>query len=130
MADWKAAEPRNRKIKKNGDGAPTLKLTENPDILATLSAKGKTRPRLVIGFAAETEDVLANAVAKRKKKGCDWIVANDVSGDASPFGSDDNTVHVVDDRGAETWSTLPKAEIARRLARRIASHLAGPLASA
>lgn len=129
VADWKVAEPRNRKIKKNGDSPPAIKLTENPDILATLSTKNKMRPRLVIGFAAETEDVLANAVAKRKKKGCDWIVANDVSGTSNPFGSDNNTVHVVDDRGAETWPELPKAEIARRLARRIASHLAGPLAA-
>lgn len=129
VADWKVAEPRNRKIKKTGDSPPAIKLTENPDILATLATKNKMRPRLVIGFAAETEDVLANAVAKRKKKGCDWIVANDVSGASNPFGSDNNTVHVVDDRGAETWPELPKAEIARRLARRIASHLAGPLAA-
>ena len=128
VADWRAAEPRNQKIKKNGQ-PPTLSLTENPDILATIAATGKLRPRLVVGFAAETSDVIANAVAKRKKKGCDWIVANDVSAGTGTFGGDVNTVHVVDERGAETWPKLPKAEVARRLARRIASHLAGPLAA-
>jgi phosphopantothenoylcysteine decarboxylase/phosphopantothenate--cysteine ligase len=129
VSDWRAAEPRNRKIKKNGGGPPTLTLTENPDILATLS-KGKNRPKLVVGFAAETEDVIANAVAKRKKKGCDWIVANDVSTGTGTFGGDTNTVHVVDARGAETWPELRKTEVAQRLARRIASHLTGPLAQA
>ncbi len=129
VADWKIAEPRNRKIKKNGNGPPTLALAENPDILATLS-KGKARPRLVVGFAAETEDVIANAVAKRKKKGCDWIVANDVSSGTATFGGDTNTVHVVDERGAETWPELRKSEVAQRLARRIASHLSGALAQA
>jgi phosphopantothenoylcysteine decarboxylase/phosphopantothenate--cysteine ligase len=129
VSDWKAAEPRNRKIKKNGGSPPALSLTENPDILATLS-KGKKRPRLVVGFAAETEDVIANAVAKRKKKGCDWIVANDVSTGTNTFGGDTNTVHVVDARGAETWPELRKSEVAQRLARRIASHLTGPLAQA
>jgi phosphopantothenoylcysteine decarboxylase/phosphopantothenate--cysteine ligase len=129
VSDWKAADPRNRKIKKNGGSPPALALTENPDILATLS-KGKKRPRLVVGFAAETEDVIANAVAKRKKKGCDWIVANDVSTGTNTFGGDTNTVHVVDARGAETWPELRKSEVAQRLARRIASHLTGPLAQA
>jgi phosphopantothenoylcysteine decarboxylase/phosphopantothenate--cysteine ligase len=129
VADWKIAQPRNRKIKKNGNGPPTLALAENPDILATLS-KGKARPRLVVGFAAETEDVIANAVAKRKKKGCDWIVANDVSSGTGTFGGDTNTVHVVDERGAETWPELRKSEVAQRLARRIASHLSGALAQA
>jgi phosphopantothenoylcysteine decarboxylase/phosphopantothenate--cysteine ligase len=126
VSDWKVADPRNRKIKKNGGGPPAIALTENPDILATLS-KGKKRPRLVIGFAAETEDVIANAIAKRKKKGCDWIVANDVSTGTSTFGGDTNTVHVVDERGAETWPELRKVEVAQRLARRIASHLVGSL---
>jgi phosphopantothenoylcysteine decarboxylase/phosphopantothenate--cysteine ligase len=129
VSDWKVAEPRNRKIKKNGSAPPALTLTENPDILATLS-KGKKRPKLVVGFAAETEDVIANAVAKRKKKGCDWIVANDVSTGTGTFGGDTNTVHVVDERGAETWPELRKSEVAQRLARRIASHLIGPLSHA
>ncbi len=128
VADWKIAEPHSSKIKKGRGGPPTLKLAENPDILATLS-KGRTRPGLVVGFAAETDDVIANAVAKRKKKGCDWIVANDVSSGTGTFGGDSNTVHVVDERGAETWPELPKLEVARRLARRIAAHLAGALSA-
>ena len=127
VADWKVADPHDSKIKKGG-GPPTLKLTENPDILATLS-KSEMRPGLVVGFAAETDDVIANAVAKRKKKGCDWIVANDVSSGTGTFGGDSNTVHVVDERGAETWPELPKIEVARRLARRIAAHLAGALSA-
>lgn len=129
VADWKVAQPRNRKIKKSGGRPPAIELTENPDILATLSAKGRLRPRLVVGFAAETEDVVANAVAKRKAKGCDWIVANDVSPEMRTFGGDLNTVHVVDERGHETWPRQPKEEVARRLARRIASHLAGALSA-
>jgi phosphopantothenoylcysteine decarboxylase/phosphopantothenate--cysteine ligase len=128
VADWKIAQPLSRKIKKDGSSPPSIALAENPDILATLS-KGKARPRLVVGFAAETEDVIANAVAKRRRKGCDWIVANDVSSGTGTFGGDTNTVHVVDERGAETWPELRKSEVARRLARRIASHLSGALAS-
>jgi phosphopantothenoylcysteine decarboxylase/phosphopantothenate--cysteine ligase len=123
VADWRAAERRNQKLKKNGK-LPALELVENPDILAQLSAKGPKRPRLVIGFAAETENVVAYATAKRKKKGCDWIVANDVSAAAGTFGGDSNTVHIVDANGAETWPRLPKSEVASRLARRIADHLA------
>jgi phosphopantothenoylcysteine decarboxylase/phosphopantothenate--cysteine ligase len=123
VADWRVAERRNQKLKKNGK-LPTIELVENPDILATLSAKGPHRPQLVVGFAAETENVVANATAKRKKKGCDWIIANDVSTAAGTFGGDANTVHVVDARGAETWPRLPKSEVASRLAQRIAEHLA------
>jgi phosphopantothenoylcysteine decarboxylase/phosphopantothenate--cysteine ligase len=124
VADWKAANPRRQKIKKTGGAPPTLKLAENPDILATLAAKGKTRPRLVVGFAAETENVVANAIAKRRKKGCDWIVANDVSAAAGTFGADANVVHLIDARGAEAWPRLAKDEVALRLARRIADYLA------
>jgi phosphopantothenoylcysteine decarboxylase/phosphopantothenate--cysteine ligase len=123
VADWRVAERRNQKLKKNGK-LPTIELVENPDILATLSAKGPRRPQLVVGFAAETENVVANATAKRRKKGCDWIIANDVSSAAGTFGSDANTVHVVDRDGAETWPRLPKSEVASRLAQRIAEHLA------
>jgi len=123
VADWRVAERRNQKLKKNGK-LPTIELVENPDILATLSAEGPRRPQLVIGFAAETENVVANATAKRKKKGCDWIIANDVSTAAGTFGGDANTVHVVDARGAETWPRLPKSEVASRLAQRIAEQLA------
>ncbi len=123
VADWRVAERRNQKLKKNGK-LPTIELVENPDILATLSAKGPRRPQLVVGFAAETENVVANATAKRKKKGCDWIIANDVSTATGTFGGDANTVHVVDGQGAETWPRLPKSEVASRLAQRIAQHLA------
>jgi phosphopantothenoylcysteine decarboxylase/phosphopantothenate--cysteine ligase len=121
VADWKPRDRRNQKIKKNGS-LPALELVENPDILATLAARGGRRPHLVIGFAAETENVVDNAIAKRRKKGCDWIVANDVSAAAGTFGGDANLVHLIDDDGAETWPRLPKDDVARRLAQRIADH--------
>jgi phosphopantothenoylcysteine decarboxylase / phosphopantothenate---cysteine ligase len=124
VADWKVAAPRNQKIKKNGGAAPAIALAENPDILATISKPGAERPRLVIGFAAETENVVANAVAKRAKKGCDWILANDVSAATGTFGGDSNTIHLIDAKGAEHWPALAKDEVARRLAQRIADHLA------
>jgi phosphopantothenoylcysteine decarboxylase/phosphopantothenate--cysteine ligase len=123
VADWRVAERRNQKLKKNGK-LPSIELVENPDILAALSARGPRRPRLVVGFAAETENVVANATAKRKRKGCDWIIANDVSAMTGTFGGDANTVHVVDAQGSETWPRLPKSEVASRLAQRIAEHLA------
>lgn len=122
VADWRVAERRNQKLKKDGR-APVIELVENPDVVAQLSVKGPRRPRLVIGFAAETENVVAYATAKRKKKGCDWIVANDVSPATGTFGGDVNTVHIVDGQGTETWPQLPKSEVAERLARRIADHL-------
>ena len=121
VADWKPRDRRNQKIKKNGS-LPALELIENPDILASLSAKGGQRPNLVVGFAAETENVIDNATAKRRKKGCDWIVANDVSAATGTFGGDANLVHLIDDRGAETWPRLPKDDVARRIAQRIADH--------
>ena len=121
VADWKPRDRRNQKIKKNGS-LPALELIENPDILASLSAKGGQRPNLVVGFAAETENVIDNATAKRRKKGCDWIVANDVSAATGTFGGDANLVHLIDERGAETWPRLPKDDVARRLAQRIADH--------
>ncbi len=123
VADWKPRDRRNQKIKKNGN-LPALELAENPDILAALSAPGNGRPRLVVGFAAETENVVPNATAKRRRKGCDWIVANDVSAPTGTFGGDTNLVHLIDSGGAETWPRLPKDEVARRLAQRIAEHLA------
>ncbi|MGQ0663411.1 MAG: bifunctional phosphopantothenoylcysteine decarboxylase/phosphopantothenate--cysteine ligase CoaBC [Pseudomonadota bacterium] len=122
VADWRAAERRNRKLKKDGGPPPALKLAANPDILATIAAPGAARPRLVVGFAAETEDVLANAAAKRVKKGCDWMVANDVSAASGTLGGDDNAVFVIDAKGTESWPRLPKTEVARRLARRIADY--------
>ncbi|MEI5687467.1 bifunctional phosphopantothenoylcysteine decarboxylase/phosphopantothenate--cysteine ligase CoaBC [Sphingomonas kyungheensis] len=118
VADWHvAAAP--QKVKK-GDKPPALVLAENPDILATL-AQGLQRPRLVVGFAAETERVVEQATAKRIRKRADWIVANDVSGDV--FGGEANTVHLVTADGVESWERLPKAAVARRLADRIAAAL-------
>jgi len=124
VSDWRVADAAAQKIKKTNGAAPTLALVENPDILATLSARGNARPALVVGFAAETEDVAANAVAKRARKGCDWIVANDVSPAAGTFGGGENTVHLVTEAGVEDWPRLDKAEVARRLAERIARRFA------
>ncbi|MCU6453205.1 bifunctional phosphopantothenoylcysteine decarboxylase/phosphopantothenate--cysteine ligase CoaBC [Sphingomonas sp. A2-49] len=120
VADWRVdAAP--HKVKK-GDAPPALTLTENVDILATL-ARDPRRPALVVGFAAETEQVVARAAEKRIRKGADWIVANDVSGDV--FGGDANTVHLATAAGVEHWERLPKDEVARRLAQRIADALKG-----
>ena len=122
VADWRTARAADQKLKKvPGEAPPPLDLALNPDILATLSAAGPSRPRLVVGFAAETESVVANAVTKRAKKGCDWIVANDVSGDV--MGGAENAVHLVTDAGVEDWPRMAKEEVARRLAARIAEAL-------
>jgi phosphopantothenoylcysteine decarboxylase/phosphopantothenate--cysteine ligase len=123
VADWRPDIAANSKIKKTSDRVvPLIKLVENPDILATLSAHA-ARPRLVIGFAAETDDVVANAVAKRGRKGADWIIANDVSGDV--FGGARNRVHLVSDAGVEDWPDMTKDEVGARLAARIADKLKG-----
>ena len=106
-------------MKKEGQGPPDLPLTDNPDILATL-ARSARRPALVVGFAAETENVIANAQAKRARKGCDWIVANDVSPATGTFGGDANRVHLIRQDGVEDWPRLAKKDVARRLAERIA----------
>ena len=122
VADWRPAEVATEKIKKSASSAPqTLTLIENPDLLAILSAPGPSRPRLVIGFAAETDHVLEHAKAKLARKGCDWIVANDVSGDV--MGGADNAVSIVTDCGVDSWPRQPKAEVARKLAQRIAEAL-------
>ena len=122
VADWRPAEAATEKIKKSASSAPqTLTLIENPDLLAILSAPGPSRPRLVIGFAAETDHVLEHAKAKLARKGCDWIVANDVSGDV--MGGADNAVSIVTDCGVDSWPRQPKAEVARKLAQRIAEAL-------
>jgi phosphopantothenoylcysteine decarboxylase/phosphopantothenate--cysteine ligase len=127
VADWKAAKPATAKIKKKaGAQPPALELAPNPDILATLSKPGPKRPALVVGFAAETEDVVANAVEKRTRKGCDWIVANDVSPAKGTFGGERNTVHLISAKGVEDWPTLAKDEVALRLAGRIALHFGQP----
>ena len=125
VADWRAAAPSNRKLKKSA-GAPALQFIPTPDILATLSAPGPRRPGLTIGFAAETDDLLAHAAAKRVAKNCDWIIANDVRAETGIMGGPSNSVHVMDAAGTEHWPMLPKAEVASRLADRLASHLAGP----
>jgi phosphopantothenoylcysteine decarboxylase/phosphopantothenate--cysteine ligase len=124
VADWRAASAAEQKLKKNGgEDSPSLRLAENPDILATLSQPGNRRPRLVVGFAAETENVVVNARVKRAKKGCDWLLANDVSPGTGTFGGDRNTIHLVTEKGVETWPTLAKDDVARRLAERIAETL-------
>ena len=123
VADWRPADEGAVKIKKTGDAPPALRLVENPDILATLSAAGPDRPRLVVGFAAETNDVEAYAQAKLARKGCDWIVANDVSF-AGVMGGDDNTVSIVSATGVERWEKTAKSEVATKLAQRMAEALA------
>lgn len=125
VSDWRPADAAAQKLKKNGR-SPSLKLVENPDILATLSRAGNQRPRLVVGFAAETENVVAHAREKREKKGCDWILANDVSPPSGTFGGEKNTIHLVSAEGVEDWPTLSKAEVAERLAERIARFFAEP----
>jgi len=125
VADWRPELQANQKIKKtDGTPAPQIKLTANPDILATLS-RGQRRPGLVIGFAAETENVVAHAKDKRTKKGCDWIVANDVSPGTGIMGGDKNRVHLVTANGVEDWPLLDKIDVGRRLAGRIADALKG-----
>ncbi|HEY0621932.1 bifunctional phosphopantothenoylcysteine decarboxylase/phosphopantothenate--cysteine ligase CoaBC [Sphingomonas sp.] len=119
VADWRTADAAEHKIKK-GDAASSLNLTENPDILATLG-HGPRRPKLVVGFAAETERVIEHATVKRTRKGADWIVANDVSGDV--MGGDANTIHLVTGGRTESWERLSKQDVARRLAQRIADAL-------
>ena len=122
VADWRPETVAAQKIKKNGSGPPEIKLVENPDILALLSQPGPRRPRLVVGFAAETGDLEAKAKAKLASKGCDWIVANDVSG-PGVVGGQDNAVTVIDSQGADAWPRAAKTVIARRLASRIAEAL-------
>ena len=124
VADWHV-ESSEGKIKKDGSGKPPeLSLSENPDILAKVSRMKEGRPSLVIGFAAETDDVISNATAKRERKGCDWIIANDVSPATGIMGGAENAVTVIDASGAEEWPRATKDEVARRLARRIADALA------
>lgn len=123
VADWRVANASAQKMKKDGSGkAPALEFAENPDILAAVS-KGAKRPRLVVGFAAETTDVVAHATAKRVRKGCDWIVANDVSPATGIMGGAENAVVLISDAGAEAWPRMGKDEVARKLATRIAEAL-------
>lgn len=127
VSDWRASTTAPSKIKKQaGEAPPSLSLTENPDILAILSRAGADRPQLVIGFAAETNDVVANAVSKRQRKGCDWMVANDVSADRATFGNDRNTVHLISATGTEDWPEMSKIDVGRRLTDRIVAHFGNP----
>ena len=123
VADWHVAEAGANKLKK-GRNTPNLTLIENPDILASLAGRIDGRPRLVVGFAAETEDLLAAARAKLERKRCDWILANDVSA-ADTFGGDDNTVHLITAEGTDSWPRMTKAAIAERLAQSIGQTLSG-----
>jgi phosphopantothenoylcysteine decarboxylase/phosphopantothenate--cysteine ligase len=128
VADWRPETVMNRKMKKReGATAPEIKLAQNPDILATI-AHGAKRPRLVVGFAAETDDVVANAQSKLASKGADWIVANDVSPATGIMGGDSNTIHIVSKSGVEDWPTMSKADVGTRLAARIADALKGKAA--
>ena len=126
VADFRPAKVAAQKIKKGTAAPPPIELTRNPDILATLSAPGNARPRIVVGFAAETEDLIANAKKKLVAKGCDLILANDVSADSGTFGGTENTVHLVAADGVESWPRLSKQEVAERLADTIERRLARP----
>jgi phosphopantothenoylcysteine decarboxylase/phosphopantothenate--cysteine ligase len=124
VADWRVATAAQQKLKKqHGKSTPELPLVENPDILATIAKRKSQRPRLVIGFAAETENIAANAKAKLVKKGCDWILANDVSPQSGVMGGDQNTITLVSSTGTETWSPQSKEEVASRLVARISQAL-------
>ncbi|MCH2075860.1 MAG: bifunctional phosphopantothenoylcysteine decarboxylase/phosphopantothenate--cysteine ligase CoaBC [Rhodobacteraceae bacterium] len=122
VADWRVDGAADQKMKKEKGGLPTLSFAENPDILATVS-QGEGRPELVVGFAAETENVIAHATAKRERKGCDWILANDVSPGTGIMGGTENDVTLISADGAEDWPRMGKSQVAERLARRIAEAL-------
>ncbi|MDO6457074.1 bifunctional phosphopantothenoylcysteine decarboxylase/phosphopantothenate--cysteine ligase CoaBC [Celeribacter halophilus] len=124
VADWRVASQSGSKIKKQQGKLPVLEFSENPDILAGVSQMSEGRPRLVVGFAAETDDVIAHATAKRARKGCDWIVANDVSPDTGIMGGSENAVTLISERGAEEWPRMGKDEVAQQLAHRIVDYLA------
>ncbi|NIX75720.1 bifunctional phosphopantothenoylcysteine decarboxylase/phosphopantothenate--cysteine ligase CoaBC [Microvirga terricola] len=124
VADWRVVHEGAQKLKKIGEASPALSLVENPDILATLSHRKEGRPPLMVGFAAETENVIENAKQKLLRKGCDLIVANDVSTATGVMGGDQNTVHLVSAAGVETWPTLAKTDVARKLVEHL-SVLAG-----
>ncbi len=124
VADWHVANAGPSKIKKDGSGLPKLEFAENPDILATVAQKKTGRPKLVVGFAAETDDVIANATAKRARKQCDWIVANDVSPETEIMGGAENDVTLITQDGAEDWPRMTKPEVAQALAAKIAEALA------
>ncbi|MFK7938332.1 MAG: bifunctional phosphopantothenoylcysteine decarboxylase/phosphopantothenate--cysteine ligase CoaBC [Roseovarius sp.] len=123
VADWRVAQASGRKMKKTKGGLPQLEFAENPDILAHVAQLANGRPDLVVGFAAETDDVVDNATAKRKRKECDWIVANDVSVGTGIMGGSENDVTLISDAGAEDWPRMSKSQVATKLAQRIADVL-------
>ncbi len=124
VADWRVENQAEQKLKKEGaEDTLSLAMVQNPDILATLSQLKKGRPQLVVGFAAETEKVIDHAVAKRNRKGCDWIIANDVSPGTGAFGGDSNLVHFINGKTTDTWPRMSKDEVAQRIAQKIADQL-------
>jgi phosphopantothenoylcysteine decarboxylase/phosphopantothenate--cysteine ligase len=123
VADWRTAANSREKIKKTGKSAPEFTLVENPDILATVAHRKSGRPKLVIGFAAETENVVEHATTKLARKGCDWILANDVSPETGIMGGDSNTIHLVTGNGVENWPPQSKSQVAAALIQRIAASL-------
>lgn len=123
VADWRMAEQTTSKIKKKNGAIPELKFAENPDILAAVSQSKKNRPHLVVGFAAETDDVIENATSKLERKGCDWIVANDVSPETGIMGGTENAVTLISKGNADVWPRMGKSEVAQKLAHRIAEEL-------
>jgi len=126
VSDWRVVTAADQKMKKNGGGPPALELAENPDILRALAKAGNKRPSLVVGFAAETENVVENARVKRKAKNTDWILANDVAPATGTFGGDANTIHLIDSADAvEAWPTMTKEQVADRLITRIEMHFGG-----
>ncbi|MEL6549479.1 MAG: bifunctional phosphopantothenoylcysteine decarboxylase/phosphopantothenate--cysteine ligase CoaBC [Pseudomonadota bacterium] len=125
VADWHVTGASDQKLKKTNGGAPALDFAENPDILATTAQRNAHRPSLVVGFAAETENVEAHAAAKRARKGCDWIVANDVSPATGIMGGTENAVTLITESGAEAWPRMSKSAVAQKLAARIAEALGG-----
>ena len=129
VSDWCASSQAINKLKKSSISSRQLELKENPDILKSISMKSKDRPKLVVGFAAETEDLIKNATEKRKAKGCDWMVANDVAPGTDAMGGNTNQVHLITSDGVEAWPQLPKTEVAHSLVTRIGHHLRARAAS-
>ena len=127
VADWRVASASDRKLKKTKDGMPRLEFAENPDILRDVSTRAEGRPVLVVGFAAETNDVVEHATAKRLRKGCDWIVANDVSPATGIMGGTENAVVLITADGAQHWPRMPKEQVAARLAEKICNALSSPI---
>ena len=123
VADWRVLNKSPIKLKKSAQKVPPeIQLTENPDILKFISQKKIGRPRLVIGFAAETNDIVQNAIAKRTLKGCDWIIANDVSLKTETIGGDENKIHLISEDGVDAWPLMSKYEVSIKLARLISHH--------